>query len=152
MSKGWKEVARLGVAGSRYPHILVDAHGWCLRMGTRPRTDEKYYSNLPSLFQGLLEHSVRRRLMEAKEGVDLKGFADEVRGTLRSTLDLCLETLREGRLEAPARGPEAQEVGAGDPSPPSPSAAPGRHPGAPGGQVGARPVLVRGYSMTREIP
>ena len=59
MKNGWNEVARLGPEPGRYPHILVDKHGWCLRLG-RGSGDEKYYSNLPSLLQGLVEHVERR--------------------------------------------------------------------------------------------
>jgi hypothetical protein len=33
MKTGWKEVARLGIQGARYPHLLVDTYGWCLRLG-----------------------------------------------------------------------------------------------------------------------
>ena len=61
MSEAWREVARLGKKGERYPHILVDSHGWCLRLGARDREDDKYYSSLPTLLQGLLEHLLRRK-------------------------------------------------------------------------------------------
>src|SRR5258706_16231319 len=27
MSKGWREVAKLGSTGARYPHVLADPHG-----------------------------------------------------------------------------------------------------------------------------
>lgn len=43
MKNGWNEVAQLGPEPSRYPHILVDKHGWCLRLGGGG--GEKYYSN-----------------------------------------------------------------------------------------------------------
>ena len=55
MKTGWKLVAQLGMSGPGYPHLLVDRHGWCLRIG-RGRGEEKYYSTLPSVLQGLIEH------------------------------------------------------------------------------------------------
>lgn len=61
MKIGWKEMARLGTEGLRYPHILVDPYGWCLRLGPDPRRDDKYFSGLLSLLQGLSEHLIRRR-------------------------------------------------------------------------------------------
>jgi hypothetical protein len=61
MKNGWNEVARLGPPPGGYPHVLVDQHCWCLRMGPG-RGQEKYYSNLPSLLQGLVEHVERARL------------------------------------------------------------------------------------------
>jgi hypothetical protein len=89
MSKGWKEVARLGGQGARYPHLLVDDHGWCLRLGPWKRNDEKYYSNFPSLLQGLIEHFVRRRLKAVDTLKDLDALAGEVRDALRSATELC---------------------------------------------------------------
>jgi len=69
MSEAWREVARLGKKGERYPHILVDSHGWCLRLGTRDKEDDKYYSSLPNLLQGLYEHLLRRQDHESAKGV-----------------------------------------------------------------------------------
>jgi hypothetical protein len=65
MKQGWNEIARLGPEPERYPHILVDKHGWCLRL-SRGGGDEKYYSHLPSLLQGLVEHVERRHLGNAQ--------------------------------------------------------------------------------------
>ena len=69
MSEAWREVARLGKKGEKYPHILVDSHGWCLRLGAREKEDDKYYSSLPNLLQGLYEHLLRRPDHESARGV-----------------------------------------------------------------------------------
>jgi len=69
MSEAWREVARLGKKGEKYPHILVDSHGWCLRLGPRDREDEKYFSSLPNLLQGLYEHLLRRKDRESARAV-----------------------------------------------------------------------------------
>jgi len=69
MSEAWREVARLGKKGEKYPHLLVDSHGWCLRLGPRDREDEKYYSSLLTLLQGLWEHFLRRKDEESAKGV-----------------------------------------------------------------------------------
>lgn len=99
MSKGWKEVARLGGSGARYPHILVDAHGWCLRLGANHKSDEKYYSSLPVLLHGLVEHFVRRRLAGVSAVLDLKELTSEVRDALHSALALCSEACARGALD-----------------------------------------------------
>lgn len=109
MSKGWKEVARLGSAGACYPHILVDAHGWCLRLGRNSRQDEKYYSSLPALLQGLVEHFVRRHLISQTPVLDLRGLVAEVKGALRSALTLCSDALEKGALEEHVRRLEPPE-------------------------------------------
>ena len=57
-----EEVARLGTEGLGYPHVLVDAYGWCLRLGPTPRTDDRFYSRVTTLLEGLVEHLIRRRL------------------------------------------------------------------------------------------
>ena len=69
MSEAWREMARLGRKGERYPHILVDSHGWCLRLGLRDKEDDKYYSSLPNLLQGLYEHLLRRQDHKSARGV-----------------------------------------------------------------------------------
>jgi hypothetical protein len=102
MSNGWKEVARLGSTGARYPHVLVDSHGWCLRLGPKSRSDEKYFSSLPSLLQGILEHSSRRHLTQVGS-LDLPGLVREVRAALDSALTLCSEMLKNGGPEAHIR-------------------------------------------------
>jgi hypothetical protein len=112
MSKGWREVARLGGTGARYPHVLADAQGWCLRLGPKSRTDEKYYSSLPLLLHGLVQHAARRRLMALSASLDLQELCREVRDALHAALGLCREVLEKGGLEehirragAPGEGP-----------------------------------------------
>lgn len=83
MSSGWKLVATLGAQGVRYPQILVDKHGWCLRLGPSARQDEKYYSSFSSLLRGLTEHFLRRRAKstEVLEGLQVltRAVEDAVR-------------------------------------------------------------------------
>ena len=110
MSNGWKEVARLGASGARYPHILVDSHGWCLRLGAKPRSDEKYFSSLPSLLQGIVEHSARRQLAQAGS-LDLPGLVREVKAALQTALTLCSEVIEKGGQEAHIRRVEASGAG-----------------------------------------
>jgi hypothetical protein len=89
MSSGWKLVASLGSQGPRYPQILVDNHGWCLRLGPSARQDEKYYSSFSSLLKGLVEQLLRRRL---KSGETLEGLSSLIRsveGVLREAGELC---------------------------------------------------------------
>ena len=75
MSEAWREVARIGKKGEKYPHLLVDSHGWCLRLGPRDREDEKYYSSLPNLLQGLYEHLLRRKDREsARATLEMKAI------------------------------------------------------------------------------
>jgi hypothetical protein len=81
VKNGWNEVARLGTAEDGYPHVLVDAHGWCLRLG-RTRSDEKFYSNLPSLLQGLIEHVIRRHLRDCGTLNSAESMLTEVRVAL----------------------------------------------------------------------
>jgi len=89
MSSGWKLVAALGSLGPRYPQILVDKHGWCLRLGPSARQDEKYYSSFSSLLKGLVEHLLRRRL-KAGEGLEgLPSLIQGVEGVLREASVLC---------------------------------------------------------------
>src|ERR1043166_1358167 len=63
MKTGFRLVAKLGAAGDGYPHVLIDAYGWSVRFGPS-RTEQKYYSNVPSLLNALIEHSIRRQLRE----------------------------------------------------------------------------------------
>ena len=89
MSTGWKLVASLGSHGPRYPQILVDNHGWCLRLGPSSRHDDKYYSSFSSLLRGLVEQLLRRRL---KSGEALEGLLSLLRGVegmLREAGELC---------------------------------------------------------------
>ena len=96
MKNGWNEVARLGTAEDGYPHVLVDAHGWCLRLG-RARPDEKYYSGLPSLLQGLIEHVVRRHLRDCGTLNSATAMLAEVRAALDQAARF------QGTLEAMTR-------------------------------------------------
>jgi hypothetical protein len=121
MSKGWHEVARLGGAGARYPHLLVNRHGWCLRMGSKSNADDKLYSSLGSLFSGLVEHFVRRRMAGVAAILDLKACSLEIEDGISSALDLCRDAcLRVGqersiRLNG-ARGGVLTAPGDHDPS------------------------------------
>lgn len=106
MSKGWREVARLGGSGARYPHVLVDPHGWCLRLGPSDR-NEKYYSSLPMLLHGLVEQSARRRLLAVSELRGIRELKQEVEDVLHSALTLCHDVLERGGLEEHRRELEA---------------------------------------------
>lgn len=122
MSKGWREVARLGGTGARYPHVLVDPHGWCLRLGPNSRSDEKYYSSLPMLLHGLVEQSARRRLLAVSEVRGIRELRREVEDVLHSALKLCNEVLERGGLEEhirrlEARGASRTIPGSGDAAP-----------------------------------
>jgi hypothetical protein len=88
MKTGWKEVARLGMDGALYPHVLVDPHGWCLRLGPDPRRDEKYYSGLPTLLQGIVEQGVRRSLMTAPTVIGVQELRLQVQRGLRTVVAL----------------------------------------------------------------
>jgi len=117
MSKGWREVTRLGGTGARYPHVLVDPHGWCLRLGPNSRSDEKYYSSLPMLLHGLVEQSVRRRLLAVSELRGIRELRQEVQDVLHSSLQLCHEVLERGGLEEHIKRPEALKVSGITPDP-----------------------------------
>jgi hypothetical protein len=110
MSKRWKEVARLGGPGARYPQVLVDAHGWCLRLGRHSRHDQKYYSTLPSLLGGLIEHTARRRLMDSPSAVDLQAFLTTLKASLETARSLCQEAVEKGGLEEHVRRQDARKV------------------------------------------
>ena len=131
MSEAWREVARLGKRGEKYPHILVDSHGWCLRLGPRDREDEKYFSSLPTLLQGLSEHLLRRKdhesakvvaemkellvrnLKEARElGEDLERKIPELRQRLLEAADKARVLGESGTLpQVPGIAPGALESG-----------------------------------------
>jgi len=116
MGKGWDLVARLGGVGARYPHVLVDSHGWCLRLGPKSRLDDKYFSSLPSLLQGLVEHGARRRLPALSSELDPKEFRREALDAIRSGLGLCLELLEQGGREEHLRRREVLHAGQSTPS------------------------------------
>ncbi len=116
MKTGWKEVARLGTQGSRYPHVLVDTHGWCLRLGPDPRRDDKFFSRLSPLLEGLIEHLVRRRLILVRPILDIRELAEEVRGGIKSAVAMAGQAALESqRMSSDAshvlyEGPEARKV------------------------------------------
>ena len=70
MRSAFRLVARLGPDPHGYPWILADARNWVLRLGPGHGDDDRYYSNLPSLIEGLTAHWVRRRLGPA-DGLQL---------------------------------------------------------------------------------
>jgi len=130
MSEAWREVARLGKKGEKYPHVLVDSHGWCLRLGPRDREDEKYYSSLPNLLQGLYEHLLRRKDRESARAVlqmktillqnlkEAKELAEELERRIPNLRQRLLEArdltwVAEGSRSTP-QGPEIPG-GAADP-------------------------------------
>jgi len=88
MSSGWKLVATLGAPGVGYPHILVDKHGWCLRLGPSARQDEKYYSSFSGLLRGLTEHFLRRRLKSTEVIQGLQELARAVEDAVRMAGEL----------------------------------------------------------------
>ncbi len=115
MSEAWREVARLGKVGERYPHILADTRGWCLRWGPRECRDDKYYSTLSSLLHGLAEHLLRRRVGAGEDIRSLARFRELVELTfqeasaLGAALDRKLsDAARLRALEGPGRGPTAR--------------------------------------------
>jgi hypothetical protein len=131
MSEAWREVARLGKKGEQYPHILVDSHGWCLRLGARDRDDDKYFPSLGSLLQELPEHLIRRNdYGSARTVLEMKDLLlknlKETRG-LGEELERKFPNLRQRLLEAAdeARSPKASEA---------PLAGPGIATGATGNE------------------
>jgi hypothetical protein len=135
MSEACREVARLGKSGEAYPHILADSHGWCLRLGPRDRENEKYYSSLLTLLQGLLEHSLRRKDEEnAKAVAEMKALLiwnfKEMR-ELGRAMERKYPNLRQRLLEAADKDrslggshplSQAPEIAAGAPDPKSEAA------------------------------
>jgi hypothetical protein len=121
MSEAWREVARLGKKGEKYPHVLVDSHGWCLRLGSRDKENDKYYSSLPNLLQGLYEHLLRRQDHESARGVlEMKNLLvrnlKEIRG-LSEELELKFPDLRQRLVEARDEARVLEESGAVPPAP-----------------------------------
>jgi hypothetical protein len=105
MKHGWNEVARLGKNGKRYPHLLVDAHGWCLRLGSDRKRDDKYYSRLTTLLEGLAEQGVRRDLVDSGSVSGIHELTRAVRSALARMIRLGrrLETIpQESPLMRPA--------------------------------------------------
>jgi hypothetical protein len=128
MSEAWREVARLGKKGEQYPHLLVDSHGWCLRLGPRDREDEKYYSSLPTLLQGLLEHFLRRKDQDSAGGLaELKALLIQnlkEAKELGEELERKLPNLRQRLLHAAGKTREFEGSRPIAPSPEIAAAAP----------------------------
>ena len=131
MSEAWREVARLGKKGEKYPHVLVDSHGWCLRLGPRDKEDDKYYSSLPNLLQGLYEHLLRRQDRESARGIlEMKNLVvrnlKEIR-ELGEDLEQNFPNLRQRLVAARDNGEGLPEPQAAAPepgiAPPQPEAA-----------------------------
>jgi hypothetical protein len=118
MSSGWKLVAALGAQGPGYPHILVDSHGWCLRLGPSTRQDDKYYSGFSGLLKGLVEHLLRRRLKSGEAVEGLASLIRRVEGSILEAGELCTSA-RESVIHEHIRrcGP----LGAAPPVPVPPS-------------------------------
>jgi len=143
MSGKFKLVARLGSAGERYPHLLVDAHGWVLRLGPHYRLDEKYYSSLPAALEGMAAHLLRRRLgQEPASG--LEALARKVREELTGLREMATRYLENlGNVQQPrpvdavpalgwARGSSREDSG-----PVTVHPAPKRTVGGPSGKTSA---------------
>ena len=103
MNKGWNEIARLGRTGSRYPHVLVDRHGWCLRLAPSHRGEDRFYSTLPSLLEGLMEHFVRRRMADRPGVSTIEDLVKEMRDAVALAGGLARET-------AAARGTQCGRI------------------------------------------
>ncbi len=122
MSEAWREVARLGKTGERYPHVLADSHGWCLRLGRKDRMDDKFYSSFPTLLNGLIEHFLRRRGGAGEEIRTLIQLRDLVLLHLQEAGALGAELARTMCATARLRPQESTEKGSG--GPPSTESAP----------------------------
>jgi hypothetical protein len=78
-------------------------------MGTDTRRDEKYFSSVPNLLQGLVEHYARRRLARSSPLASLEDLVSEVRDATRAALELCREALEKGGLEEHIRRNEGRD-------------------------------------------
>ncbi len=106
MKTGWKLVARLGTSGPGYPHLLVDRHGWCLRLGPNPKVDDKFYSRLLFLLEGLIEQALRRKVLTMPAATAIGELRAILKESLRSAIEI--GTRLEGILqETPIRLPGA---------------------------------------------
>ena len=95
MKRGWRLVAKLGTVAPHFPHILADPHGWALRLGPNDHADMKYFSSLPNVFAGLVEHLVRRRLGTEHPILSSVNLVGEVRRELAHARELCQVATRE---------------------------------------------------------
>ena len=98
MKHGWRLVAKLGKPPGWYPHLLSDPCGWGLRLGPNFRADMKYYSSLPSLLAGLVEHLARRRLGADHPILSQVDLVGEVRKELAQARLLCETATRQVKL------------------------------------------------------
>src|SRR5438046_728747 len=98
MKHGWRLVAKLGDPPGQYPHLLSDPCGWGLRLGPNFRADMKYYSSLPTLLEGLVEHLVRRRLGADHPILSQVDLVGEVRKELVHARTLCEAAIRDVKL------------------------------------------------------
>jgi hypothetical protein len=105
MKTGLKEVARLGTDGLRYPHVLADAHNWCLRLGPNPKIDDKYYSSVPGLLKGLLEQGLRRSMLQGQPVRKIQELLSSLQCALFSMVEIgCrLDEILKKSLRKPAR-------------------------------------------------
>ena len=111
MKTGWKLVARLGTSGPGYPHLLVDRHGWCLRLGPNPKVDDKFYSRLLFLLEGLIEQALRGDVLTMPAAAGVGELRAILRESLRSTIDLG-ERLEKSLKESPIRPLALRKVSA----------------------------------------
>jgi hypothetical protein len=108
MRSPFREVARLGSGHAGYPWILADSRNWVLRLGPSRGEDEKYFSNLPSLLEGMTAHLLRRRLGQdgVLEGIQL--LIQEHREGLAAARQLGLRLAAAlGRSEPRGEWPQA---------------------------------------------
>jgi len=103
---GWKLVARLGTSGPGYPHLLVDRHGWCPRLGPNPKVDDKYYSRLLFLLEGLIEQTLRRDVLAMPAATGIGELRANLKESLRSAIDLG-ERIEKVLKESPIRSRDA---------------------------------------------
>lgn len=82
VKKSQCKLARLGFGKGGYPHVLVDRHGWCLRLGRQPG-NYRYYSTLPLLLQAVIEHVGRQRLPATDSPLCAGAMRSAVRTALR---------------------------------------------------------------------
>lgn len=80
------------------------------RLGRHSRHDQKYYSTLPNLLGGLIEHTVRRRLMDSPAAVDLQAFLTTLKALIETARSLCREALEKGGLEEHVRRQDARKL------------------------------------------
>lgn len=121
MSEAWREVARLGKVGRRYPHVLADSRGWCLRWGPNRQTDDKYFSSITSLLQGLSGHFLRRRLGAGEDIRTLARIRELVELTLKeaAALGAALDTKLRDSHQGPLEASERRTTSPNPPPPPS---------------------------------